>query len=121
MEQNQPAPRLPAELDPDGARELIAALAGNPGFTLLDVRTADEHDQVHLAGDVLIDIYDYGFMGQIQSLPRENSYLIYCRTGNRSSLACDLMRRIGFNSVCNLAGGIKLWIERGLPVEAGED
>lgn len=117
----QSLPQLPPEADPLEARELIASLSGQPGFMLLDVRTPEEHEQLSLGGDELIDIYDYSFMERIQALPREGSYLIYCRTGNRSGLACEMMRRMGFSSVCNLLGGIKMWSERGLPVVSGED
>ena len=115
------APALPPEMDPLQARRFLAEHATNPAFALLDVRTPEEHDELHLAGDQLLDIYDYGFTEQIQALPRQHSYLLYCRTGNRSGLACEMMRRSGFSSVCNLSGGIKLWIERGLPVLSAED
>jgi rhodanese-related sulfurtransferase len=117
--QPQP-PLLPEEMDPLEARQLLAEYGQHPLFTLLDVRTPDEHDAVRLADDQLADIYDYSFMSQIEALPRENSYLIYCHTGSRSGLACEMMRRMGFKSACNLSGGIKLWIERGLPVVSGD-
>ncbi|MEB4590420.1 rhodanese-like domain-containing protein [Candidatus Thiothrix sp. Deng01] len=42
--------------------------------------------------------------------------LVYCRSGNRSSYACQLMTKAGFQDVNNLAGGIMAWESANLPV-----
>lgn len=42
--------------------------------------------------------------------------LVYCRSGSRSSHACDLLTKAGFENVSNLAGGITAWESANLPV-----
>lgn len=50
-----------------------------------------------------------GFKKQIQNLPKGKAYYLYCRSGNRSGHACDIMADLGFEKVYNLAGGIVSW------------
>lgn len=40
-----------------------------------------------------------------------------CRSGNRSSHACGILRKAGFEQVNNLAGGMMAWEQAGLPKE----
>lgn len=47
---------------------------------------------------------------------KEKPVLVYCRSGNRSSHACHLMSKAGFQDVSNLAGGIVAWESANLPV-----
>lgn len=39
-----------------------------------------------------------------------NEYLIYCRSGNRSSQALSIMKELGFKKVLELEWGINNWI-----------
>ena len=43
------------------------------------------------------------------SLKKSNSIYVYCRSGARSSQACELMTQFGFENVYNLEGGITEW------------
>jgi rhodanese-related sulfurtransferase len=85
---------------------------------LLDVRTPAEHSVARLAGpQQLLDAYDPAFFDALAALPRDRCYLVYCRTGNRSGFAVELMQRLGFQCAWNLGRGIKGWAQAGLPVE----
>ncbi|MGE5467849.1 MAG: rhodanese-like domain-containing protein [Ignavibacteria bacterium] len=42
--------------------------------------------------------------------------IVCCASGNRSSSACNTLRKAGFERVFNLAGGIGAWRDAGLPV-----
>jgi rhodanese-related sulfurtransferase len=42
--------------------------------------------------------------------------LVYCRSGNRSSHACNQLTKAGFSNVSNLAGGISAWESANLPI-----
>ena len=48
-------------------------------------------------------------MSKVQSFNKENNYYIYCKSGGRSSQACQIMSQLGFNNVFNLVGGITNW------------
>jgi rhodanese-related sulfurtransferase len=46
--------------------------------------------------------------------------IVYCASGGRSALACDLLGRLGYADVANLDGGLKAWKAAGRPVVAAE-
>lgn len=76
---------------------------------LLDVRTLEENKTLRIPNTKLIDIHKPNFLDQIDKLDRSKSYLIYCRSGSRSYSACRQMKRMGFEKVYNLKGGIISW------------
>lgn len=43
--------------------------------------------------------------------------LVYCATGDRSALAADALRKLGYRDVAHLAGGFEAWQNCGFPVE----
>lgn len=84
---------------------------------LIDIRTSEEFQAGHLEGATNIDFYQTDkFETYLKSLDKSKTYLIYCRTGNRSSKALELMKQLGFESVSELAGGIASWQSQGKPV-----
>jgi rhodanese-related sulfurtransferase len=76
---------------------------------ILDVRTAGEFQSGKFKGARNIDIMSPSFTTQVQNLPKDKKYYVYCRSGNRSGQACELMADMGFESTFNLAGGIMRW------------
>ncbi len=76
---------------------------------ILDVRTAGEFHSGKLKGARNIDMMGPNFMSQIQNLPKDKKYYIYCRSGNRSGQACEIMSEMGFEHTYNMAGGIIRW------------
>lgn len=78
--------------------------------TILDVRTTQEYSEGYISNAVNLNIYDANaFMSKVQSFNKENNYYIYCKSGGRSSQACQIMSQLGFNNVFNLVGGITNW------------
>jgi rhodanese-related sulfurtransferase len=86
------------------------------GYKLIDVRTPTEHFGARIDNSVLADIYSPDFKKVIDKLDKEEYYLIYCRSGNRSRTACDFLRKWGFKNVLNLSGGIISWVNAGKEV-----
>jgi rhodanese-related sulfurtransferase len=104
-----------ANLSPSEARELIGKRSGDPGFVLLDIRTPKEFNEERIEGAVLVDFQASDFRDKIARLDREKTYLVYCRTGNRTKGALKVMRELGFRNVLHLASGITKWEEAGFP------
>jgi len=102
-------------LSPAEARELLGKRSGDPGFVLLDVRTQKEFDAERIAGAVIVDYNSPSFRDKIAKLDRSKSYLVYCRTGNRTNGAVKVMRELGFPNVSVLPGGITEWKDSGFP------
>jgi rhodanese-related sulfurtransferase len=102
-------------LSPAEARELLGKRAGDARFVLLDVRTPKEFDAERIEGAVIVDYNSPSFRDKIAKLDRGKSYLVYCRTGNRTNGAVKVMRELGFPNVSVLPGGITSWKEAGFP------
>lgn len=83
---------------------------------VLDVRTPEEFSAEHLQNAININYYDSTFQTQLGNLDKSKTYLVYCRSGHRSSEAMDAMEQMGFENVLNLEGGIIAWKEAKLPV-----
>ena len=52
---------------------------------LVDVRTAKEFEEGHIAGAQNIDFFAEDFLDQFTGLDKEKPLYIYCRSGNRSA------------------------------------
>jgi rhodanese-related sulfurtransferase len=102
-------------LSPAEAREVLGKRSGDPRFVLLDVRTPKEFDAGRIAGAVIVDYNSPSFRDEIGKLDREKTYLVYCRTGNRTKGALKVMRELGFRNVLHMASGITGWKEAGFP------
>jgi rhodanese-related sulfurtransferase len=103
------------DITAEAADELIRENEANPDFMIIDVRTPEEYAEGHIADSALIDFYTEDFEEQIGQLDREGKYLVYCRSGNRSSRALSVMEELGFEEVYNMLGGIGAWTAAGLP------
>src|SRR3989339_145903 len=82
---------------------------------LLDIRTPEEYSQGHIKGSRNIDFYSADFKDQLSVLDKSKTYLIYCRSGNRTRAATAIMRELGFNKIIVLENGIIDWSGNNLP------
>ena len=46
---------------------------------------------------------------EVEKLDKSKNYYIYCRSGNRSGQACQIMDKLGFENTYNLMGGFNEW------------
>jgi rhodanese-related sulfurtransferase len=95
------------------ADSLITANSANPNFNILDVRTFEEYSNVRIQYAINIDYYSLTFGIQLDTLDKDDIYLVYCRTSGRSSRAIDTMKVLGFSETYNMLGGIETWISAG--------
>ncbi len=83
---------------------------------LLDVRSAEEYAQGHIANAENIDVQQPDFIDKVQAkLEHTNLVYVYCRSGKRSMLAAQKLVKAGFK-VVNLRDGILGWEAVGKPV-----
>ncbi|MFC2092736.1 rhodanese-like domain-containing protein [Bacteroidota bacterium] len=99
------------------AFEMINENLENPSFVILDVRTPEEYNSGHIENSVLIDYRSDTFREEINELDKNNTYMIYCRTGGRSAYALNMMKELGFDNAYNMLGGITLWEKESYPIE----
>ncbi|AFK04267.1 Rhodanese-like protein [Emticicia oligotrophica DSM 17448] len=88
------------------ATDFRKLISENPDAIILDVRTPAEFSQGAIKGAVNMDIMEADFGTKVAKLDKSKTYLVYCRSGNRSGSACSSMRTEGFDKVYNLAGGL---------------
>ena len=90
--------------------EWAKALTKQPEAVILDVRTEEEFESGYIPNAKNIDLrMGPGFIDEINTLEKNKSYYVYCRSGARSAQAVQLMRDLGFNETYNLLGGILNW------------
>ena len=74
---------------------------------VIDIRTQGEIAEGKIFEKALeIDFMSHTFWGEIQDLDKDKIYLIYCRSGARTSRIPATMKTFGFKEVYDLKGGI---------------
>jgi rhodanese-related sulfurtransferase len=109
------APAAGAELD----AAAFASAMKRPGTQVIDVRTPAEFAEGHLPGAVNLDVSAPDFAARVASLDKNAPYAVYCRSGNRSASALQVMLGQGFTGAYHLGGGIGAWQSAGGEVVTG--
>ncbi len=93
-------------LSVDEAKNIFSEVDGTKDYYILDVRTQDEYDTEHAENSILIP--DYEIREKVESsIPDKKSIVfVYCRGGNRSKTASQIMVDMGYNHVYDI-GGLK--------------
>ena len=91
-----------------GAKE-FQGLMKDKNAVVLDVRTPAETRDGVIPGYKMINLMSPDFINQVGKLDKSKTYLVYCRSGNRSGQACSAMADLGFTKLYNLVGGISAW------------
>jgi len=81
---------------------------------LVDVRTPEEFAGGHIAGAKNIALQD--LPNRLDELPHDQPIVLYCRSGNRSGQAMQLLAKAGYDRLYNL-GGVIGWQAAGLPLQ----
>jgi rhodanese-related sulfurtransferase len=105
-----------ATLDAVTPEQAAEVLAENPDAILLDIRTPEEFASERIAGSENVDFYAADFADRLATLDRSETYVVYCRSGNRSAAAMDVFADLGFETVYEVDGGIVSWVAAGLPI-----
>jgi rhodanese-related sulfurtransferase len=90
---------------------------GKINFVLIDVRTKEEFESGYIPGtDLNIPHDEIGEkIGQL-NIKKDDTIILYCRSGRRSEIAKQELIKRGYKKVLN-AGGIKHWIESGFELK----
>jgi rhodanese-related sulfurtransferase len=93
------------------AEELIKE---KKNLQLIDVRTAGEYAEGHLAKAKLIPLQE--LEQRLAEIDKSKPVLLYCRSGHRSGNALKILQGKGFTDAKHIEGGIGAWQAAGLPV-----
>ena len=101
-------------------REVSASVAAeliqNEKPVILDVRTPMEYNQGHLHQSILIPVQELQSRYKELGMHQNREILIYCATGNRSTVAAKILIDRGFKHIVNMRGGIYNWSRQNYPV-----
>ena len=84
---------------------------------ILDVRTTYETDEekARIRNAQMIPIDE--LRDRLDEVPKDQPVMTICRSGKRSVLAFDILRKSGWEQVANIKGGLLRWYAEGLPVD----
>ena len=84
---------------------------------LIDVREPHELEISHLPNATNIPLGQLA--SRLSELDSAEDLVLFCKSGNRSTRALELLTSAGFKKVKNLKGGINAWareVDKNLPV-----
>jgi rhodanese-related sulfurtransferase len=97
------------EVSREEARKLI-----DGGAQLIDVRAEHEWETGHIAGARHLPLAE--LPQRVEEIDRDRPVVLYCRGGNRSSMATAALAEAGYDAA-KLSEGIVGWEREGLPLE----
>jgi rhodanese-related sulfurtransferase len=103
-------------VSPKEASALIEKNEGDSDFVILDIRTPGEYQSGHIENSIMIDFYSKTYAEEINRLDKGKTYLIHCRSGNRSRRSMALFKKLQFQKIYHLSSGINGWNSEGLPL-----
>jgi rhodanese-related sulfurtransferase len=99
----------PNEVSPERLEEIL-----REGGQIVDVRTDEEREAGRIPGTRHVELA--ALAAQAETIDRERPVVFYCRGDGRSEMAAEAFRASGYEAY-RLAGGIREWHARGLPLE----
>lgn len=90
------------------AEEAKEIMDSQEGYIILDVRTQAEYDEGHIPGAVLIPNTEIEDRAGGELPDKDQLILVYCRSGNRSKQASQILARLGYTNIKEF-GGIIDW------------
>ncbi|HWO47055.1 MAG TPA: rhodanese-like domain-containing protein [Solirubrobacterales bacterium] len=99
----------PREVGREEARKLI-----DEGAQLIDVRADHEWEAGRIAGATHLPLPE--LPQRLEEIDKDRPVVVYCRGGNRSSMATAALGEAGYDAV-KLGEGIVGWSEGDLPLE----
>ncbi len=95
---------------------LFLQMQANQVF-VVDVREQSEFEEGHLPGAVSMP--GGRLPQQYPQLTTDKPVVVYCGSGDRSSIAASFLRRHGMDNVINLSDGYQGWLDAGFPTQQG--
>lgn len=88
-------------------KELKQLLRQDQDIQLLDVREPFEYQQFHLPNSISIPLRE--LQQNVHRLQKNQPIIAICAAGVRSELAVTILKKLGYENVLNLKGGLYAW------------
>ena len=83
---------------------------------IVDVREISEFKKGHIADAIHIPVASLESQIKKIDLYKQDDVIVVCHTGMRSATACTSLKKLGFENVFLMTGGMQSWEENKLPV-----
>lgn len=95
--------------------QTLKQLLAQQAVRLIDVREPSEYAGEHIPDATLIPLSNF----DARKIPQDDGkkLVLYCRSGNRSTMAAQKLFDTGFTAVTHLDGGLSAWKEAGYPTK----
>ena len=99
--------------------DVVKKIEQGEDIILLDVRTPEEYEEVHIENSLLLPVQQLS--GQSLAAiglgedAKDKEIILYCRSGNRSKTAYDIMSSLGYTNIKSVSGGMIHWEEDEYP------
>lgn len=94
----------------------VVGLINSQEPVILDVREAFEYAKGHIQDSINIPAAKLEKrLSELEKFKNE-SLIVACQTGTRSTSACKKLKTAGFSDVFHLTGGIQAWEDQKLPL-----
>ena len=100
------------KLEPDAFHKKVAGKT----VQLIDMRTPQGFAIGHMQGAQNVDYYSATFAIDMNAFAKNKPLYIYCRSGNRTSLATEQLVKMGYTQLFDLQSGIVGWRAANLPL-----
>lgn len=107
----------PTELTIIYSKDVNKMISSKKKYIILDVRTPGEFNSGHIKGALNFDVNQNDVYSKIDKLDKKATYIVYCRTQNRSQVVGNYMISKGFKEVYKMQDGIVGWLANGFPTE----
>ena len=100
--------------EPESSYEMITPqqakqiMDSREDIVILDVRTQEEYGEKHIPGAVLLPLDDVEQKAHVVLPEKDQTILVYCRSGRRSKLAAEALVKQGYTNILEF-GGINDW------------
>jgi phage shock protein E len=106
------SPLTPAALI--SPQEYQAQFVQASSHVLIDVRTPEEYASGYIQNAINIPVES--LQARLSEVPENTPVVVYCRSGNRSAAAAQILVEAGFQPIFDL-GGIQDWVAQGFPLQ----
>ena len=86
-----------AEIKSISAEAVYEIIQNGEDYLIVDVRTQEEYDEGHIEGALLLPVKE--LEDRLNELPKDKPIIVYCRSGNRSRTAAEILINNGFTKV----------------------
>lgn len=88
---------------------------------VLDVREDNEYMQGHILNAVHVPLSQLSDKMTRLEKYRDRPIIASCMSGSRSTRACNILKKSGFERIYNLKGGVIAWQNANLPLTKGKN